>query len=65
MKAYIVDAIRSPMGRAHKGKLAGARPDDLAAQVVSKLLERNAGLDPARIDDVIGATTPSTISCPM
>jgi acetyl-CoA acyltransferase len=56
MKAHILDALRSPMGRAHKGKLAQVRPDDLAAQVVQALLSRHEGLDPASIDDLIGAT---------
>ena len=48
---YIYDAVRTPFGRAG-GALAGVRPDDLAALVMRALVER-AGLDPARIDDVI------------
>ncbi len=56
MTAYILDAVRSPMGRAHKGKLAPVRPDDLAAQLVQALLARHEQLDPATIDDLIGAT---------
>jgi 3-oxoadipyl-CoA thiolase len=49
--AYIVDAIRTPIG-ALGGSLAGVRPDDLAALVLAALVERNQ-LDPARIDEVI------------
>jgi acetyl-CoA acetyltransferase family protein len=49
--ALILDAVRTPFGRAG-GALAGVRPDDLAAHAVRSLLERAPGLDPARIDDV-------------
>ncbi|MEU6486086.1 thiolase family protein [Streptomyces sp. NPDC046887] len=48
---YIVDAVRTPIGR-FGGALAGVRPDDLAAHVVRALVERTPDLDPARIDDV-------------
>lgn len=48
---YVYDAVRTPFGRAG-GALAGVRPDDLAATVLRASVER-AGLDPARIDDVI------------
>ena len=48
---YIVDAVRTPTGR-YGGALAGVRPDDLAAIVVSALLERSPHLDRERIDDV-------------
>ncbi len=48
---YIYDAVRTPFGRAG-GALSGTRPDDLAALVMRASVER-AGLDPARIDDVI------------
>ena len=51
-EAYILDAVRTPFGR-YGGALAGVRPDDLAASVVSALLERSPGLDPASIDDVL------------
>lgn len=49
--AVIYDAVRTPFGRAG-GKLAAVRPDDLAAVVMKASVER-AGLDPARIADVI------------
>ncbi|MDV5149964.1 thiolase family protein [Streptomyces sp. SBC-4] len=48
---YIVDAVRTPVGR-YGGALAGVRPDDLAAHVLRALLDRTPALDPARIDDV-------------
>jgi acetyl-CoA acetyltransferase family protein len=50
--AYVYDAVRTPFGR-HGGALAGVRPDDLAAHVVTALLERSPELDPARLDDVL------------
>jgi acetyl-CoA acetyltransferase family protein len=50
--AYVLDAVRSPFGR-YGGGLAEVRPDDLAAHVVTALLERSPDLDPATIDDVL------------
>jgi acetyl-CoA acetyltransferase family protein len=47
---YILDAIRTPIGRYGKG-LADVRPDDLAAHVLRSLVDRT-GIDPARLDDV-------------
>jgi acetyl-CoA C-acetyltransferase len=51
-EAVIVDALRSPIGRAFKGSLAQVRPDETAAYVVDQLLERNPDVDPALIEDV-------------
>lgn len=51
-QAFICDAVRTPFGR-FGGTLAGVRADDLAALPLKALLERNRGLDPSRIDDVI------------
>jgi 3-oxoadipyl-CoA thiolase len=53
--AYIIEAVRTPIGR-HGGGLAVVRPDDLAATVIEGLLART-GLDPAAIDDVIFGCT--------
>lgn len=49
---YIIDAIRTPVGK-FGGSLSGVRPDDLAAFVIKKLLERNPGADVSMIEDVI------------
>jgi len=55
-EAVIVAAARTPIGRAFKGSLVSARPDDMAAFVVRKVLAR-ISLDSATVDDVIiGAT---------
>jgi acetyl-CoA acyltransferase len=50
--SFVYDAVRTPFGRLGKA-LAGVRPDDLAATVLSSIAARNPGLDPATIDDVI------------
>jgi acetyl-CoA acetyltransferase family protein len=49
---YIVDAVRTPIGK-FGGALSSVRPDDLAAYVVKALVDRAPELDPARIDDVV------------
>jgi acetyl-CoA C-acetyltransferase len=51
-EAVIVDAVRSPIGRAFKGSLAQLRPDETTAHVVDQLLERNPDVDPEAIEDV-------------
>ena len=50
-EAWIVEAVRTPVGR-YGGALAGVRPDDLAATVLEAIVARS-GIDPAIIDDVI------------
>ena len=49
--SFVYDAVRTPFGRIGKA-LAGVRPDDLAAGVLSHLVARHAGFDPARVDEV-------------
>ncbi len=51
--AVIVDAVRTPIGRAVKGSLKDVRADDLAAIPLTALLDRNPQLDPASIVDVM------------
>lgn len=51
--AYIVAVARTPVGKAHRGALRNARPDDLLAHVLRAVLERAPGLDPAAVEDVI------------
>ncbi len=52
-EAFILDAIRTPVGRGYKGALATVRPDDLAAFVIEGLLARTPNLERARIEDVV------------
>jgi acetyl-CoA acyltransferase len=49
---FVLDAVRTPIGR-HGGALAGVRPDDLAAGVISALIRRSPALDPAEVGDVV------------
>src|SRR5215216_4930801 len=50
--AVIVDTLRTPIGRAFKGSLAQLRPDEMGAYIVDALLERNAAVEPALIEEV-------------
>ena len=50
-EAWIVDAVRTPIGR-YGGALATVRPDDLAAIVIRAIVERTA-IDPALVEDVV------------
>jgi acetyl-CoA C-acetyltransferase len=52
-EAVIVDAVRTPIGRAFKGSLAGQRPDEMGAYVVDQLLDRNSELEPADVEEVM------------
>ncbi len=52
-EAVIVDAVRTPIGRAFKGSLAQVRPDETGAFIVDQLLERNPDVDPALVEEVI------------
>jgi 3-oxoadipyl-CoA thiolase len=49
-EVWIVDAVRTPIGR-YRGALSSVRPDDLAATAVSAVVRRT-GIDPERIDDI-------------
>jgi acetyl-CoA C-acetyltransferase len=51
-EAVIVDAVRTPIGRAFKGSLAQLRPDEMGAFVVDALLERNPDVDPELVEEV-------------
>lgn len=51
-EAFIVDFVRTPIGR-YAGALAGVRADDLAAIPIRELVSRNPGVEPAEIEDVL------------
>ncbi|MEJ0079563.1 MAG: acetyl-CoA C-acyltransferase [Puia sp.] len=51
-KVYVIDAVRTPIGK-YGGALAAVRPDDLLAYVIRTLLLRNDSIDPEAIEDVI------------
>ena len=52
-EVVIAQAVRSAVGRSHKGALAQTRPDDLAGMVIKNLLARVPGVKPADVEDVI------------
>jgi acetyl-CoA C-acetyltransferase len=52
-EAVIVSAVRTPIGRARKGSLVDARPDDLVAFAIRTAVEQVPELDPGEIGDVI------------
>ncbi|MFL6055117.1 MAG: thiolase family protein [Actinoallomurus sp.] len=52
MSSYLYSAVRTPFGR-FNGALSGVRPDDLAAGVITALLDRTPRLDPAVIGEVV------------
>jgi acetyl-CoA acyltransferase len=52
MSAFVYDAVRTPFGK-FNGGLAGVRPDDLAAGVLTAIRDRNPGLDPGAVEEVI------------
>ena len=49
---YIIDAVRTPIGK-YAGTLSSIRPDDMAAFIIKALLERNPVIDPATIEEVV------------
>ncbi|MEI6289405.1 MAG: beta-ketoacyl synthase N-terminal-like domain-containing protein, partial [Chloroflexota bacterium] len=51
--AVIVSAVRTAVGKSKRGGFSTVRPDELASSVITALLQRTAGLDPAAIEDVI------------
>ena len=50
--AYIIDSVRTPIGK-YGGALSGIRPDDLLAHVIKAVLQRNPGIDIHAIEDII------------
>src|SRR5216110_1590577 len=51
-EVFIVDAIRTPIGK-YAGALSSVRPDDLLAHVIRELVKRNSSIDINAIEDVI------------
>ena len=57
--AYIVSAVRTPVGKAPRGVFRNTRPDDLLAHVLREAIKRAPGIDLSRIGDaVIGCAMP-------
>lgn len=51
-KVYVIDAVRTPIGR-YGGKLSTIRPDDLLAHVIKALIQRNPAVDVNLVEDII------------
>jgi acetyl-CoA acyltransferase len=51
--AYIVAAVRTPVGKAPRGMFKNVRPDDMLAHALKSALAKCPGLDPVTVDDVI------------
>ena len=51
-ESVIIDAVRSPIG-IKNGDLVGIRPDDMTAQIISSLFDRNDNIDPKHIEDLV------------
>jgi len=52
-EAFVVSAVRTPIGKAPNGALRYTRPDEMAATVIAEALRRVPSLDPGEVDDVI------------
>ena len=52
-EAYVVSAVRTPVGKAPRGRLKNTRPDELAALVVREAVARVPGLDPGAVEDLV------------
>ncbi len=52
-EAYIVAAVRTPVGKAPRGMFKNVRPDDMLVHVLRAVMKQCEGLDPTAIDDVI------------
>ena len=58
-EAFIYDAVRTPRGKNRGGALHGTKPIDLVVGLIHAVLERNPGVDPNLIDDlVLGVVSP-------
>lgn len=52
-EVVVIDCVRTPMGRSKNGVFRNVRAEDLSASLMTALLERNPGVDPAEIEDII------------
>ncbi|WP_048307396.1 acetyl-CoA C-acyltransferase FadA [Halomonas sp. PR-M31] len=61
----VVDAVRTAMAKAKNGAFRNVRAENLSAAVMQALFDRNAGLDPSRVDDVIWGCVNQTLEQAM
>lgn len=60
-EVVIIDAVRTPMGRSKNGVFRNVRSEDLSAEVIRALLNRNPGLKPKEVEDVIWGCVQQTL----
>ena len=60
-EAVVIDAVRSPMGRSKGGMFRQVRAETLSAAVITALLQRNPGVDPGEVEDVIWGCVQQTL----
>lgn len=60
-RAVIIDAIRTPMGKSKNGSFRNIRAEDLSAQLMDGILERNPKVDPGQIEDIIWGCVQQTL----
>jgi len=60
-EAVVIDAVRTPMGRSKGGMFRNVRAETLSAATITALLERNPGVDPAEVEDVIWGCVQQTL----
>jgi len=60
-EAVVIDAVRSPMGRSKGGMFRQVRAETLSAAMITALLQRNPGVDPGEIEDVIWGCVQQTL----
>lgn len=60
-KPVVVDAVRTAMGRSKNGSFRHTRAEDLSAQMMEALLDRNPQVDPAEIEDIIWGCVQQTL----
>lgn len=59
--AVVVDCVRTPMGKARNGMFRVTRAENMSAHLVEALFDRNEGLDPTKVDDVIWGCVSQTL----
>ena len=60
-EVVIIDAVRTPMGRSKNGVFRNVRSEDLSAEVIRALLNRNPNLKPKEVEDVIWGCVQQTL----
>ena len=60
-KVVVVDAVRTAMAKSKNGSFRNVRAEELSAQLMDALLERNPAVDPGQIEDIIWGCVQQTL----